>query len=162
MDVKHHVYLLTYVTSTVQLNSVQFKMVSMRSEKPICALPRLSEVFLQRCVWNGSSVRLIVIGDLTPTKTVRLISDGKKTVGGKGVWRWGEEADYIPIATLSPPQWMTPALSWPMGGDENHVNVSLTARDKVTRQCPQSTTFEEKGEPKRIRTEALLLMNLTR
>ena len=25
-------------------------------------------------------------------------------------------------------------------------------RDKVTRQCPQ-TTFEEKGEPKQIRTE---------
>ena len=30
-------------------------------------------------------------------------------------------------------------------------------RDKVTRQCPQTTTFGEKGEPKRIRTEALLL-----
>ena len=28
--------------------------------------------------------------------------------------------------------------------------------DKVTRQCPQTTTFEEKGEPKRIRTEVLL------
>ena len=26
-------------------------------------------------------------------------------------------------------------------------------RDKVTRQSPQTTTFEEKGEPKRIRTE---------
>ena len=29
-------------------------------------------------------------------------------------------------------------------------------RDKVTRQCPQTTTFEEKGEPKRIRTELAL------
>ena len=36
-------------------------------------------------------------------------------------------------------------------------NVSLTVRDKVTRQCPQTTTFEEKGEPKRIRTEVPLL-----
>ena len=30
-----------------------------------------------------------------------------------------------------------------MGRDESHFNVSLTARDKVTRQCPQTTTFEE-------------------
>ena len=34
-------------------------------------------------------------------------------------------------------------------------------RDKVTRQCPQTKTFEEKGEPKRIRTEASLLTSLT-
>ena len=43
-----------------------------------------------------------------------------------------------------------------MGSDESHFNVSLTVKDKVTRQCPQTTTFEEKGEPKRIRTEVLL------
>ena len=37
-----------------------------------------------------------------------------------------------------------------MGSDESHFNVSLTVRDKVTRQCPLTTkTFEEKGEPKR-------------
>ena len=34
-------------------------------------------------------------------------------------------------------------------------------RDKVTRQCPQTTTFEQKGEPKQIRTEVLLLTSLT-
>ena len=39
------------------------------------------------------------------------------------------------------------------GSDESHFNVSLSVRDKVTRQCPQTTTFEEKGEPKRIRNE---------
>ena len=33
-----------------------------------------------------------------------------------------------------------------MGSDENHFNVSLIVRDKVTRQCPQTTIFEEKGE----------------
>ena len=33
-------------------------------------------------------------------------------------------------------------------------------RDKVTRQCPQTTTFEGKGEPKQIRTEVPLLTNL--
>ena len=39
------------------------------------------------------------------------------------------------------------------GSDESHFNVSLIVRDKVTRQCPQTTTFEEEGESKRIRTE---------
>ena len=43
----------------------------------------------------------------------------------------------------------------------SHFNVSFIVRDKVTRQCPQTTTFEEKGEPKRIRTEVPLLTSLT-
>ena len=40
-----------------------------------------------------------------------------------------------------------------MGSDESHFNFSLTVEDIVSRQCPQTTTFVEKGEPKRIRTE---------
>ena len=48
-----------------------------------------------------------------------------------------------------------------MGSDESHVNVSLIVKDKVTRQCPQTTTFEEKGEPKQIRTEVPLPTSLT-
>ena len=43
-----------------------------------------------------------------------------------------------------------------MGSDESHFNASLTVRDKDTRQCPQTTTFEEKGEQKRNRTEVPL------
>ena len=35
-----------------------------------------------------------------------------------------------------------------MSSDEIHFKVSLTVRDKVTKQCPQTTTFEERGEPK--------------
>ena len=54
---------------------------------------------------------------------------------------------------------MTPAIK--MGSGESHWNVSVIVRDKVTRQCPQTTTSEEKGEPKRNRTEVLLLTNLT-
>ena len=38
---------------------------------------------------------------------------------------------------------------------------TLIVRDKVARQCPQTTTFEEKGEPKRIRTEVPLFTSLT-
>ena len=45
-----------------------------------------------------------------------------------------------------------------MGSDESHFNVSLIVRDKFTRQYPQ--TKEEKGEPKRIRTEVPLLTSL--
>ena len=48
-----------------------------------------------------------------------------------------------------------------MGSDENHFNVSLIVRDRVTRQCPQTAIFEEKGEPKRIRTEVPPLTSLT-
>ena len=48
-----------------------------------------------------------------------------------------------------------------MGRGESHFNVSLIVRDKVTRECPQTTTFEEKGEPKQIRTEVPLLTSLT-
>ena len=54
---------------------------------------------------------------------------------------------------------MTPALRWAV--DESHFNVPLIVRDKVTIQSPQTTTFEEKGEPKRIRTEVPLLTSLT-
>ena len=48
-----------------------------------------------------------------------------------------------------------------MGSDDSHFNVSLIVRDEVTRQCPQTTTSEETGEPKRIRTEVPLLTSLT-
>ena len=31
-----------------------------------------------------------------------------------------------------------------MGSDESRFNVSLIVKDKVTRQCPQITNFDEK------------------
>ena len=45
-----------------------------------------------------------------------------------------------------------------MGSYASHFNVSLIVRDKVRRWCLQTTTFEEKGELKRIWTEVLLLL----
>ena len=67
------------------------------------------------------------------TETIRLIRD--REYGGKGVWRRGEEGEYIPIATLT-----TRVTCIKMGSDEIYFNVSLIVRDKVTRQCPQPTT----------------------
>ena len=42
----------------------------------------------------------------------------------------GEEGDYIPIATLSPPEYSCIK----MGSDKSHFNVKLIVRDKVTNE----------------------------
>ena len=34
-----------------------------------------------------------------------------------------------------------------IGSEESSFNVSLTVRGEITRECPQTTIFEEKGEP---------------
>ena len=47
-----------------------------------------------------------------------------------------------------------------IGSDESHFSVSLTVRDKVKRLSTNHNFFEEKGEPKRNRTEALLPASL--
>ena len=64
----------------------------------------------------------------------------------------GEEGDYIYIY-LSLHCHHRNDFCIKMGSEESHFNVPLIVRDKVRRQCPQTTTSEGKGEPKRIRTE---------
>ena len=59
----------------------------------------------------------------------------------------GEEGDYIYLPLHCHHQ---NDSCIKVGSGESHFNVSLIVRDKVTRQCPQATTFEEKGESKRI------------
>ena len=59
----------------------------------------------------------------------------------------GKEGDCIPISLHCHHQ---NDSCIKMGSDESYFNVSLIVRNKVTRQCPQTTTFEEKREPKRI------------
>jgi len=68
----------------------------------------------------------------------------------------GEEGDYISLHCHHQND-----SCIKMGSDESHFNVSSTVRDKVLRQCPQTTGFEEKGEPKRNQAKALLFTSLT-
>ena len=92
---------------------------------------------------------------LKSTEAIRLIRDGEKE--GEGVWRWGKRE----IIYLSLHRHHRNHSCIKMGSGESHFNVSLIVRDKVTRQCPRTTTFDQKGEPKRIRTEVPLLTSLT-
>ena len=49
-----------------------------------------------------------------------------------------------------------------MDSDESHLRsfIYYEGSAKSQRQCPQTTTFEERGEPKRNRTEVVLLTSL--
>ena len=77
---------------------------------------------------------------------------------GGGVWKWGESE----IIYLSLYCHYQNDFCIKVGSDESHFNNFIVVRDKVPmRQCPQTTSFEEKGEPKRIRTEGPLLTSLT-
>ena len=63
--------------------------------------------------------------------------------GGEVVWRWGKRKRiYLSLHCHEHNDFCIK-----MGSDESHFNVSLIVRDKVTRQCPQTTTFEERGKP---------------
>ena len=80
------------------------------------------------------------------TETIRLIRDGEK----------GVEGEYLSLHCHHQNDFCIK-----VGSDESHFNVSLIVRDKVTRQCPQTTNCEEKGEPKQIRTEVPLFTSPT-
>ena len=96
---------------------------------------------------------------LTSTETIRLIRDGEK--GGR--WLLYTYKRLLPreIIYLSLHCHHQNDFCIKVGSDESHFNVSLIVRDKGTSQCPQITTIEEKGKPKQIRAEVLLLTSLT-
>ena len=76
-------------------------------------------------------------------------------MGGRGYGGGGRERVYTYRYTVT-----TRTTCIKMGSDESHFNVSLIVRDKVTRPCPRTTTFEENGEPKRYQTGVLPLTTL--
>ena len=69
---------------------------------------------------------------------MRLIRDGEKG-GGGGIWRWGKR-DIIYLSLHCHHQ---NDSCIKMDSYESHFNVSSIVRDRVTRQCPQTTKFEE-------------------
>ena len=60
----------------------------------------------------------------------------------------GEEGDYNYTYRYTVTTRMTPALR--SAAMRAILMFQITVRDKVTRQRPQTSTFEEKGEPKRL------------
>ena len=70
----------------------------------------------------------------------------------------GEEGDYIPIATCHHQN----DSCIKMGSDESHFNVSVGSEGQSHKTVSTNhNLFQEKGEPKRYRTEVLPLTSLT-
>ena len=87
------------------------------------------------------------------TKTIRLIRDGEG-----GVWRWGKRE----IIYLSLHCHHQNDSCIKMGSDESHFNVSVGSEGHSHKTVSTNhNLFEEKGEPKRYRTEVLPLASLT-
>ena len=78
--------------------------------------------------------------------------------GGGGVWRWGERE----IIYLSLHYHHQYDFCIKTGSDESHFNVSV-GNDGQSHKTVSTNhnLFEEKGEPKRYRTEVLPLTSLT-
>ena len=83
---------------------------------------------------------------------IRLVRDREK-----GVWRWEERE----IIYLSLHRQHQNDSCIAMGSNKSHFNVSLIVRDRVTRQCPQTTSFEKKEEVKQSQSKVPLLTSLT-
>ena len=89
------------------------------------------------------------------TETIRLIRDGEK--GGR-VWR-REKREIIYLSLCCHHQNDSYIK---MGSDESHFNVSVGSDGQSHKTVSTNhNLFEEKGEPKRYRTEVLPLSSLT-
>ena len=86
------------------------------------------------------------------TETIRLIRDGEKWE--KGVWKWGKrETIYLSLHCHHQND-----SCIKMGSDESHFNVSVGSDGQSRKTMSTNHNLsEEKGEPKRYRTEVLPL-----
>ena len=77
---------------------------------------------------------------------------------GKGLWRWGKrEVIYLKLHCHHQDD-----ICIKMGSDESHFNVSVGSDGQSHGTVStKHNLFEEKGEPKRYRTEVLPLTSLT-
>ena len=91
------------------------------------------------------------------TETIRLIRVGEKG-GGEG-YEGGGEREIIYLSLHCHHQ---NDFCIKMGSDESHFNVSVASDGHSHKTVSTNhNLFEEKGEPKRYRTEVLPLTNLT-
>ena len=87
-----------------------------------------------------------------------LIRDGEKGGGGEGVWRWGERE----IVYRSLHCHLQNDSCIKIGSDDSHYNVSVGSDGQSHKTVSANhNLLEEKGEPKRYRTEVLPLTSLT-
>ena len=79
-------------------------------------------------------------------------------MGGKGAWRWVErETIYLSLHCHHQND-----SCIKMGSDESHFNVSVGSDGQSHKTVSTNhNLFDEKGEPKRYRTEVLPLTSLT-
>ena len=86
------------------------------------------------------------------------VYSGRGEGGGEGVCRWGEsEIIYLSLHCHHQNDFCIK-----MGSDESHFNVSGGSDGQSHKTLPTNhNLFEEKGEPKRYRTEVLPLTSLT-
>ena len=83
---------------------------------------------------------------------------GRGEGGGEDVWRWGKRE----IIYLSLHCHHQNDSCIKMGSDESRFNVSVGSDGHSHKTASTNhNLFEEKGEPKRIRTEVLPLTSLT-
>ena len=68
---------------------------------------------------------------------------GTEVPSGMGGVGWGGDLYLMPSCRCQND------LCVKVGSDADHFNVSLTAKSKVTRQCPETTTFGAKKEKKK-------------
>ena len=88
---------------------------------------------------------------------MRLIRDGENGAG-EGVWSWGKSE----VICLSLHCHHQNDSCIKMGSDESHFNVSVGIDGQSHKTVSTNHNLsEEKGEPKRYRTEVLPLTNLT-
>ena len=78
--------------------------------------------------------RLPLSRRFTPTETTRLIRDGRMKVGEREIIYLSLHCHHQTDSCVK------------MSSGERHLNVSFTVRDKVTRRCPQTTTFLKRKE----------------
>ena len=77
---------------------------------------------------------------------------------GEGLWRWGERE----IIYLSPHCHHQNDFCIKMGSDDGHFNVSVGIDGQSHKTVSRNhNLFEEKGQPKRYRTEVFPLTSLT-